>query len=181
VLDGPGRIRMLAAGAGMLGLSPDGSQALVSTGDAGDGGMTISLRSVADSSQLASLSLSTVLDPVTGHPLAWIGGPASWRGDRVLVGSNSGLVVLRVSSSSVSVEQVLHVDLYGHTTGSLYEPRFADDTGRTIVWWADVPGDGPPQSAQFVCDRLALTCTRATPVPAVRAPRPVYDLSGGSR
>jgi hypothetical protein len=181
VLDGPGQVRMLAAGAGMLGLSPDGSQALVSTGDPGHGGVTIGLRSVADSSQLASLSLSTVLDPVTGHPLEWISGPASWRGDRVLVGSSSGLVVLRVSSSSVSVEQVMHVGLQHDTAGSLYEPRFADDTGRTIVWWADLPGDGAPQSAQFVCDRLALTCTRAAPVPAVRAPRPVYDLSGGSR
>ena len=99
----------------------------------------------------------------------------------MLLGSEAGLVVLRVSSASIAVEQILHVEVAGHTTGSLYEPRFAEDTGRTIVWWADVPGDGPPQSAQFVCDRLVLTCTRSTPVSAARAPRPVYDLSGGSR
>src|SRR5205085_11553521 len=123
--------RMLAAGSGMLGVSPDGSQALVATGAPGDGGMTLGLRSVADSTQLASLPLSAVVDPVTGHALAWVGGPASWLGDRVLLGSDSGLVVLRVASTSISVDQVLHVDVAHHTTGSLYEPRFSDDTGRT--------------------------------------------------
>jgi hypothetical protein len=181
VLDGPGRVRLLAAESGLLGLSPDGSRVLVATGSPGDGGVTLSLRNVADSTEAASLPLSSVLDPVNGHGVTWVGAPASWLGDRVLLGSDAGLVVLRVSSGSIAVEQILHVEVAGHTTGSLYEPRFAEDTGRTIVWWADVPGDGPPQSAQFVCDRLVLTCTRSTPVSAARAPRPVYDLSGGSR
>jgi hypothetical protein len=181
VLDGPGRIRMLAAGSALLGLSPNGTQALVSTGEPGDGHVTLSLRNVADSTEAASLPVAALSDPVTGQALSWVAGPASWLGDRVLLASNSGVVVLRITSTSIGVEQVLHVDLDHQTTGSLYEPRFADDTGRTVVWWADLPGDGPPQAAQYVCDRLALTCTRAAAVAAARAPRPVYDLSGGTQ
>jgi hypothetical protein len=180
VLDGPGHIRLLAADAGMLGLSPDGSQALVSVGAAGHGGAALSVRNVVDSTQSATLPLSSVVDPVTGHAPRWVGAPASWVGDHVVLGSDTGLLVLRVSSASIAVEQVLHVDLDHETTGSLYEPRFVDDAARTIVWWADAPGDGPAASAQYVCDRVALTCTRGTAVAAARAPRPVYDLSGGS-
>ena len=181
VLDGPGRVRMLAAGAGMLGLSSDGSQALLSVGAPGDGHVMLSLRNVADSTETASLAVAALSDPVTGQPIAWVAGPASWLGDRVLLGTNSGLVVLRVTSSSIAIEQVLHVDMDHQTTGSIYEPRFVEDTGKTIVWWADLPGDGPAQAAQVVCDRLALTCTRAAAVAAARAPRPVYNLSGGTQ
>src|SRR5205085_1393627 len=49
VLDGPAKVRLLAGEAGVLGISPDGGQALVSVGAPGDGGVTLSLRSVADS------------------------------------------------------------------------------------------------------------------------------------
>ena len=181
VLDGPGRARMLAAGAGLLALSPDGTQALVSAGAPGDGPVTISLRNVVDSSEAASFPLRAVNDPVAGQAPSWVEGPGSWLGDRVVVPISSGVLVLRVTSSSIAAEQVLHVDLDRQTTGSIYEPRFVDDTGRTIVWWADLPGGGHARSAQFVCNRLALTCTRTAPVVAVRAPRPVYDLSGGTR
>ena len=182
VLDGPGKIRLLAGQAGLLGISADGRQALVSVGAPGAGGMTLSLRNVADSTEAASLALSSVIDPVTGQALSWIAGPGSWTGDHVLVSSDAGLVVLHVTAESASVEQVLHVDLDRVTTGSIYEPRFADDAARTVVWWADVPRDGAaPASAQFVCDRYALTCKRGANVAASRAPRPVYNLSGGER
>jgi hypothetical protein len=181
VLDGPGQVRLLAADSGVLGVSPDGSQALVVTGAPGSGRVTLALRNVADSTQAASFALAAATDPVTRQPLAWVGAPAAWRGDRVLVGSDAGLLVLRVSPTAIAVDQVLHVDLDRETTGSLYEPRFTDDTGRTIVWWSDLPVEGQAQSAQFVCDRFALTCTRSAAVSASRAPRPVYDLSGGGR
>ena len=182
VLDGPAKVRLLAGEAGVLGISPDGGQALVSVGAPGDGGVTLSLRSVADSTEAARLALSSVTDPVTGQALSWIAGPGSWTGDHVLVTSDAGLVVLHVTAASVSVEQVLHVDLDRVTTGSIYEPRFADAAARTVVWWADVPRDGTaPASAQFVCDRYALTCKRSANVAASQAPRPVYNLSGGGR
>ena len=182
VLDGPGKIRLLAAQAGVLGISPDGRHALVSVGTPGDGAVTISLRNVADSTEAARLPLSTAVDPVTGQVLSWVAGPGSWTGDHVLVSSDAGLVVLHVDARSVSVEQVLHVDLARVTTGSIYEPRFADDAARTVVWWADVPRNGAaPESAQFVCDRYTLTCKRGANVAASHAPRPVYDSSGGGR
>src|SRR5439155_28431 len=59
VLDGPGKIRLLAGQAGLLGISADGRQALVSVGAPGAGGMTLSLRNVADSTEAASLALSS--------------------------------------------------------------------------------------------------------------------------
>jgi hypothetical protein len=183
VLDAPGRIRLLAAQAGVLGISPDGRDVLVAVGTPGDGGVTLSLRDVADSHEVARLPLSAVSDPVTGRALVWVAGPASWLGDRVLASSDAGLVVLRVGTGSISAEQVLHVDLDRITSGSIYEPRFADDHARTLVWWADLPAGAAaaPASVQFVCDRYALTCKRGEVVASSRVPRPVYDLSGGVR
>ncbi|HEX6699149.1 MAG TPA: hypothetical protein VF101_00305 [Gaiellaceae bacterium] len=182
VLDGPGEIRLLASGAAVIGISPDGRQALVAVGTPGDGGVTLSLRGVADSREAARLPLASAQDPVTGRALAWVSGPGSWVGDRVLVSSDAGVVVLRVLAASIEVEQVLHVDLERITTGSIYEPRFTDDAARTFVWWADVPVAGvAATAAQFVCDRYALTCKRGSAVAASRAPRPAYDLTGGAR
>jgi hypothetical protein len=182
VLDGPGRIRLLAAQAGVLGISPDGRDVLVAAGTPGDGGVMLSLRDVADSHEVARLPLAAVLDPVTGRALAWVAGPASWVGGRVLASSDAGLVVLRVGTDSISAEQILHVELDRVTGGSIYEPRFVDAYARTLVWWADLPAAAAaPASAQFVCDRYTLTCKRGAPVPSSRAPRPVYDLSGGMR
>lgn len=182
VLDGPGQIRLLAASAGVVGISPDGQQALVSVGAPGDGGATLSLRNVADSSESAQLPVASIQDPVTGRALTWIAGPASWVGDHVLVSSDAGLVVLRVAAGSISAEQVLHVDVDRTTTGSIYEPRFTDDAAHGFVWWADVPaGERAPGSAQFVCDRYSLTCKQNATVAASHAQRPVYNLSGGAR
>jgi len=181
VFDGPGDARLLAAGAAVLGIAPDGRRALLSVGVPGDGGVRLSLRNVADSTEVASLPLESLSDPATGRPLEWVAGPASWTAEHVLVSSDAGLVVLRVTDSSIAVEQILHVDLDRLTKGSIYEPRFADDSARTVVWWADVPAAGAAASAQFVCDRYALTCKRGPNVPAGGAKRPVYDLSGGGR
>ena len=77
-------------------------------------------------------------------------------------------------------EQVIHVDAATRPNGRLWEPRFGDETGRTIVTWADVASGGQ-QSAQIVCDRFALMCTEGASVPSVDAPRPAYDLGGRKR
>jgi hypothetical protein len=182
VLDAPRRERLLAARAAALAISPDGRTVLVSVGEPGGSNGAVSLRDAVDGRELATLPVQSVDDPVTGRSLEWVSGPASWVGDHVLLGSDAGLVVLRVAGGDLAVEQVLHVDLGRFTTGSIYEPRFVDDDARELVWWADVPRTrGPAQSVQFACDRYALTCTRKPPVPAARAPRPVYDESRGSR
>ena len=181
VFDRPGAPRLLASGAAVLGIAPDGERALLALGVPGDEGVRLSLRDVADSKEVASLPLESVTDPLTGRPLEWVAGPGSWTGQHVLVSSNGGLVVLRVTDASIAVEQVLHVDLDRYTKGSIYEARFADDSSRTVVWWADVPAVSAAASAQFVCDRYVLTCKRGANVPAGRAKRPVYDLSGGGR
>jgi hypothetical protein len=182
VLDGPGRERVLAAHAAALAISPDGDRLLVSVGEPATASAALSLRDVASGREIASLALAEIADPVDARAVRWISAPASWVGDRVLAATDTGLVVLRVGADRLSVEQVLHVDLDRFTTGSIYEPRFRDADTREIVWWADVPrGRAEPRSAQFVCDRYTLACTRGPAVPAAVAVRPVYDQSGGSR
>jgi hypothetical protein len=119
-----------------------------------------------------------IVDPVTKAPLDDVTGIGSWRGDDVVAASSAGLVVLRARDGHLSVEQVLHVDPAAKPGGGFYEPQFSDD-GRTIVTWADLPRTGGRESAQFVCDRYALTCDESAPVPSASAPRPVYDPSGG--
>src|SRR5207244_5803959 len=104
-----------------------------------------------------------------------------WLGDRVVMPSSSGLLVLRASPSSLSVEQVIHVDSATQPNGRLWEPRFADQSSRTIVTWSDLSGTEAGHSAQLVCDRFALTCTQGSAVPFAQAPRAVFDASGGDQ
>ena len=179
VYDGPGAARALAADADLIAIDPNGSQVLVAEGAARTSTPSIRLLAVADGSEEARLELSEIVDPVTHAPDDDVVGIGSWRGDRALAAASSGLVVLHVGGGRLSVEQVLHVDAAAKPGGGFYEPQFGDDEERTIVTWADLPASGGRESAQFVCDRYALTCDESAAVPSARAPRPVYDPSGG--
>jgi hypothetical protein len=181
-LDGPGSQRTIAAGAAFLGVSPDGNEILVATSLADTVEPAISIVDVASGRATASVKLSSAIDPVSGAAIELVSGPADWRGDRAVVSASSGLLVLRATSDRVDIEQVLHLDSAAQPNGVLYEPRFADDSTRTIVAWSDVPGtETNSQSVQFVCDRFALRCTRGAAVPSAEAPRPVYDESRGGQ
>ena len=166
-----------------LAVSPDGRSMLVAKGVVDGPAPSVSLVDVASGEVKASLDLGSVLDPVTGRAVEWVLGPAAWRDDHVVVAASPGLLVLH-AGSEFSVEQVLHIDSATKPNGVLLEPRFTDDTTRTIVAWSDVPGtdsQAQAQSVQFVCDRYALRCDRGAAVPSTEAPRPVYDESGGDR
>ena len=93
--------------------------------------------------------------------------------------TSSGLLVVRATSSALGVEQVIHVDSATQPNGRLWEPRFEDASTRTIVTWSDLSGPQSGHSAQLVCDRYALTCTRGGAVSFSQAPRAVFDESGG--
>jgi hypothetical protein len=179
VFDGPGRLRPLAAGADLLAIAPDGSAALVADDPALSAAPAVRLVDVTDGAERARVPLSAVVDPVTSASLTWVDGPGDWAGEHIVVSSSSGLVVLRVRGGLLSVEQVLHVDSATRPNGTLWEPRFGDESARTIITWTDVSNGHGPQSAQLVCDRFARTCTEGSPVPSTAAPRPVYDESGG--
>jgi hypothetical protein len=179
--DGPGSERPLADDADLIAISPSGADILVAESAAENAAPAVRLISVADGAEEARLDLTQIVDPVTQAPVTDVVGLGSWQRDRAIAATSSGLVVFRLSGSDLSVEQVLHVDAATHPDGGFYEPRFGGADEHTIVAWADVPGAGSPESAQFTCDRYALTCSESEAVPSTRAPRPVYDPSGGDR
>jgi hypothetical protein len=179
--DGPGSERPLADDADLIAISPSGADILVAESAAENAAPAVRLISVADGAEKARLDLTQVVDPVTHAPVTDVVGLGSWQGDRAVAATSSGLVVFRLAGSDVSVEQVLHVDAATRPGGGFYEPRFGDSDEHTIVAWADLPAAGSPESAQFTCDRYALTCSESEAVPSTRAPRPVYDPSGGER
>ena len=179
--DGPGSERPLAADADLIAISPNGGDLLTAESAAEAAAPTMRLVSVADGAEEARLELTAIVDPVTRAPVTDVVGLGSWHGDHVVAATSSGLVVFRASGGHLSVEQVLHVDPATRPGGGFYEPRFGDSDDHTIVAWADLPATGGRESAQFVCDRYALTCDETAAVPSASAPRPVYDPSGGDR
>jgi hypothetical protein len=181
VFDGPGPGRPLAADADLIAIDPNGSDVLVAEGAAHTSAPAIRLISAGDGTEEGRLELSAIVDPVTRAPVQDVVGIGSWRGDRVVAAASSGLVIFHVAGGRLSAEQVLHVDAATRPGGGFYEPQFAGDDERTIVTWADLPASGGRESAQFVCDRYALECRESAAVPSSRAPRPVYDPSGGDR
>ena len=181
LFEGPGSSRLLADGADLLAISPEGKSVLVADDPASTISPAVRLVAVADGRELARLPYSTIVDPVERAPITSIGGPGHWSGDRVVVTASSGLVVFRFARGQLSVEQVLHIDAATRPEGGFYEPRFAGQDTRTIVAWAYLPDTNSKQSAQFVCDRYARTCTQGASIASTAAPRPVYDESGGSQ
>jgi hypothetical protein len=179
--DGPGSPRVLADDAELLAISPSGSDIVVASGAARSSGPTIRRIAVVDGTEEARLDLAGIVDPVTHGAVSDVVGLGSWHGDSVVVAASAGLVVFRVSGHDLSAEQVLHVDAASRPGGGFYEPQFAGRGERTIVTWADLPASGGRESAQFVCDRYLLSCSESAPVPSSRAPRPVYDPSGGDQ
>jgi hypothetical protein len=179
--DRPGSERPLADDADLIAISPNGRDVLVGESAAESAAPAMRLLSVADGAEEARLDLTAIVDPVTRAPVTDVVGVGSWQGDRIVAATSSGLVVFRVSGRRLSVDQVLHVDAATRPGGGFYEPQFGDSDQHTIVAWADLPTTGGRESAQFTCDRYALTCNESAPVPSARAPRPVYDPSGGDQ
>jgi hypothetical protein len=179
--DGAGAERPLADDADLIAISPSGADVLVAESAAEALVPAVRLISVADGAEEARLDLTEVVDPVTRMPVSDVVGLGSWRGDRAVAATSTGLVVFRVSGGRLSVEQVLHVDSASRPGGGFFEPYFADPGAHEIVAWADLPESGGRESAQFVCDRYALACTESTAVPSTHAPRPVYDPGGGDQ
>jgi hypothetical protein len=180
-IDAPGRARTLSEASLLLGISPDGTRALVTETPAETAHPHVRLLRIADGAEVAAIPVADARDPVSGDPTAWISAPGSWLDDRVVVGSETGLVIFRVEDS-ISVDQVLHIDSATRQDGALFEPHFVDRDARTIVAWSGVPGTQPRVRAmQLRCDRIALACTRSAAVAPGEIPRPVDDLSGGGR
>jgi hypothetical protein len=169
VFDGPRRMRTLAPGSTLVAISPDGRRALVAQGPAG-GPPRIRVLAVANGRQLAALDLTTV-DPAVGM----VDYAGDWRGNRVVAASASGLATFRVEGRKISLEDTLRV-----AAPSVAEPRFADDSARTVRAWTTVRRGG----VFLHCDFEAGSCDRAMPLPEARGVhgfptwrRPLYNPS----
>jgi hypothetical protein len=168
-LDGPGRMRVLARDSALVATSPDGRRIFVEEGPA-EGHPLVRILRVADGKQVAALDLTKVNGAVGA-----VGYSGDWRGDRVVAPSASGVVVFRVTTKGIVLEQALRT-----RARALAEPRFADDAGAKVKAWTSTRAGGV-----FVdCDRTARRCGRATPLPEARGVngfpvwrRPLYNPS----
>jgi hypothetical protein len=174
--DGPGRVRTLAEDAEVVAVSPSGARVVVSTGEPTTG-RTSALRlvDVASGATLAAVNIRATFDPATGKGVVFADDPGDWQRDELVLRTESGLLILRATEYSLSVRQVLHLDL-GEIP--LNEPRFASEDRRFVEAWANLP-ESRRASARYQCDRVTLTCVQGDPAPAARFARPAYDLSRG--
>jgi hypothetical protein len=173
VLDGPGRVRVVAAGSGLVAVSPDGRRLFVEQGP-GQGRPTVRVLDVADGHEVAALDLTTV-DPAVGA----VSYAGDWSGDLVVAPSESGLAIFRVAAGEIALEQALRIDL-GDSESGAAEPRFAGPGGERVSAWTSGPNGG----IFLDCDRATGTCARVVPVPEAAgvgafAPwrRPVFNPS----
>ena len=167
-LDGPGKVRVLSTDAGLVAVSPDGSQALVEHGPV-NGPPRVDLLSVASGARLASLDLTKVA-PAVGV----VGYAGDWDGDLAVAPSASGLAVFRIVGRTLELVRAIRVP----GGNGVNEPRFAD--GSRVTGWTSTPAGG----AFVDCDRLTGRCGRAVPLPAARGVqgyptwrRPAYNPS----
>jgi len=165
--DRPGKPRVVAAGAGLVSISPDGSEALVERGPE-TGPPRVQLLSVATGKRLASLDLTTV-DPSVGV----VGYAGDWDDDLAVASSSSGLAVFRIAGRSIELERAIRV-----AGGSVAEPRFAG-TARVTAWTSTSAG-----GAFVDCSRLTGRCRRVVPLSTARGVqgfptwrRPAYNPS----
>jgi hypothetical protein len=167
-LDGPGRGRVLAHGAGLVAISPDGSRALVEQGPE-RGPPRVRLLAVESGAELASLDLTTV-DAGVGV----VGYAGDWEGDLVVASSATGLAIFRVGADRITLERTLQVA----AGSSVSEPRFTPG-GRVTAWTTTDSG-----GAFVDCVRSTGRCARTAPLPRARGVhgfptwrRPAYNPS----
>jgi hypothetical protein len=167
-LDAPGKVRRLARGAGVVAISPDGSEVLLERGPEA-GAPRVELVSVASGARLASLDLTTV-DPAIGV----VGYAGDWEGSLAVAPSSSGLDVFAVTGRRISVVRAIQVA----GDRGVAEPRFT--AAERITGWTSTAAGG----AFVDCNRVTGRCGRAVPLPASRGTdgyptwrRPVYNPS----
>jgi hypothetical protein len=177
VLDRPGRVRLLARDAFLIAVSPDGRRALVG-GSQTTAGTTVRVVDVGTGATADSFSFRGRSVPGTRERITFVASGGSWSRDRIVGPTNLGLVVFRVRSSRIALEQVLTVDLTTFQTG-IQEPRL-DPSGRRIVAWAELtpsPRQPVANAVLLTCDRIARQCGQGRPHPGLQPPRPLYNPS----
>ena len=167
VLDGPGRVRMLARNAALVALSPDGRRVFVSTYG-------------------ATPPLVRVLDVTSGRELArrqvpgvrWIVEAGSWRGDRVAASTSTGVAIFRVDQTGIALEQQLRLARLGFPTG-VFEPQL-DAAGERVTAWGALesrPRQALAAAVVVECELDARRCVHGPELSGAAGVRLVYDPS----
>jgi hypothetical protein len=167
-LDGPGRVRVLAAGAGLVAISPDGRKALVEEGPE-NGPPRIRVLDISSGAELSTLDLTTV-DPAVGV----VGYAGDWEGDEAVAASSTGLAIFGLRAERIALKQIIRAA----AAGSISEPRFG--AGGRVTGWTTTASGG----AFVDCFRSTGRCARSIPLPRARGVlgfptwrRPVYNPS----
>jgi hypothetical protein len=172
VLDGPGRTRVLAESSGLVALSPDGRRAFVTRYGASP--PVVRILDIATGEEVATFTFSKE----TGEPLTWVTESGSWVGDLVAAPATQGVVILRVDSGEIVLDQVLRLDPDFFPLGA-FEPRL-DDAGRKLVVWAELvsqPRQAIPPAAVLICDRVDHQCVQGPQASSFPGPRIIYNPS----
>ena len=169
VLDGRQRQRLLARGAALVAISPDGRRAVVSRYRALPPVVRVvdirSGRTVAGLRAMAGVRVDYVLES------------GSWVGDLVFAATTNGIAIFRITGGALRLEQVLLSA--GTFPVGLLEPRAAAG-GRRVSAWGELqrrPRQGVPDAVLVECDRVTLRCARAGVASSASPPRPVYNPS----
>jgi hypothetical protein len=177
VLDRPRRVRVLARDAFLIAVSPDGRRALVG-GTQTTAGTTVRVVDVGTGATATAFSIRGRHVPGSRARITFVGSGGSWSRDYVVGPTNLGLVVFKVTSGRIALEQILTVDLTTFQTG-IQEPRL-DSSGRRIVAWGELtpsPRQPLPNAVLLACDRIARQCRHGRPHPGLQPPRPIYNPS----
>lgn len=158
VLDGPGVHRVLGDDAFVIAVSPDGARLLLGQDSQHS---VVRLIEVAEGREVATLDLSQAVQPA----IDWLTFAGSWAGSRAvaeggLAGGAAALVVLRIGSTDITVEQVLSFDSARFPNG-LHEPQLVGEDGTRVVAWAPLPPVGGPPGRPVLavdCDLLSGRC-----------------------
>jgi hypothetical protein len=175
VLDGPGELRVLADGAGVIALSPDGQRALLA--DQAVPGR-VRLVDLEGGKELSSLDLSGVVG-TDGAPLPWASASGDWSGSRAVATGGPGLLVIEVKGNELALEATLALDAERYP-GSLAEPRFLDASGASVFAPSFKATDGGDVlGVGLVCELATATCRETAAGDPKRWQRLVYSTSRG--
>lgn len=176
VFDGPKRQRVLAEGAVLVALSPDGRRAFIAREP--DPAPTVSVVDVANGREIAAFKFSREVDPIRGERISYVADSGAWVGEKVIAAVTGGLAVFHVDGNEIALEELLGVDPEAFPLG-LAEPK-SDETGRYVVAVAELmqkPRAPVSRTALMECDLVEQLCVLGRSAPSYQPPRPVYNPS----
>jgi hypothetical protein len=166
VLDGPGRLRLLAKAGALVALSPDGRRAFVGT--YGTSPAVLRVLTVADGRERARARFGR---------LRWVVESGSWARDRVVAATSAGIAAFRVAEAEIELERVLALD--SRFSAALGEPQ-SDASGERVVTSVELasrPRQAIPSAVVVQCNLSERRCAAGPEVPSAPGPRLVYNPS----